>query len=368
MSIFNWFKQHKGTGAIPDPIDDRDIQIVSFQEPVDIPAVYSTDLSMLPIWNQQATGSCVGQAIAKALQYFEYKENNRVIDLSPRFIYGMAKSMDNYPGMGTYPRVGANVARNFGCATTQTIPNNTSLSDIEYRKLGDIKDAVEEAKDFKVASYAYVTRDEESLKQAIYQNGIVTASLGYNYDGWAQQPISSRPVRSYHYVAIHGYDEEYFYFTNSWGNWSDAGIGKFKLEDVTMNSALSFVDVPSKILKEVVKPAKKYKYFAPYEIIGLKPELVEKLDEARGKAGIPFVITSGYRSKAQNSSVGGVNESSHSTGLAVDIRCRNSSERFKILKAFIEVGIDRIGIYNRHIHVDIDSTKPKTVAWMGTSH
>lgn len=106
----------------------------------------------------------------------------------------------------------------------------------------------------------------------------------------------------------------------------------------------------------------KYKYFKDSEILGLKTELVEKLDKARGIAGIPFVINSGYRTMSKNEDVGGVEDSSHIYGEAVDLRARNSNEHFIITKALMEVGFNRISRkYPNHIHVDISKDKPQNV-------
>ena len=51
----------------------------------------------------------------------------------------------------------------------------------------------------------------------------------------------------------------------------------------------------------------------------MNPDFLRKLDKARGIAGIPFRINSGYRTEAHNRKVGGVNDSAHLKGLAVDI-------------------------------------------------
>ncbi|NRA48033.1 MAG: peptidase M15 [Phaeodactylibacter sp.] len=91
--------------------------------------------------------------------------------------------------------------------------------------------------------------------------------------------------------------------------------------------------------------------------------LVELLDEARTIAGVPFVITSGYRTAAQNEAVGGVDTSSHTKGLAVDIAAGSSGTRFKIIQACIAVGFTRIGVGRGFVHVDIDETKSKNVLW-----
>lgn len=107
-----------------------------------------------------------------------------------------------------------------------------------------------------------------------------------------------------------------------------------------------------------------YKYFKDSEITGLSPELVKMLDKAREFAGIPFVITSGLRTVEENMKVGGVENSSHLKGLAVDLRCTNSRERFLIIKALIYIGFVRIEIKKDHIHCDIDISKDLQIIWL----
>ena len=86
-----------------------------------------------------------------------------------------------------------------------------------------------------------------------------------------------------------------------------------------------------------------------------------KLQEARTIADIPFVITSGYRTKQHNKKVGGVLNSAHMVGKAADIACHTSINRFRIVAALLEVKFTRIGIYPTYIHVDDDETKPSEV-------
>lgn len=108
-----------------------------------------------------------------------------------------------------------------------------------------------------------------------------------------------------------------------------------------------------------------YKYFKDSEIVGLKPELVQLLDKARGIAGVPFKITSGYRDPAHNLEVGGVKDSAHETGLAVDILVKDSVSGGKILLALAQVGFKRFGFYqDGHIHCDIDNSKPNPCYWV----
>ena len=91
---------------------------------------------------------------------------------------------------------------------------------------------------------------------------------------------------------------------------------------------------------------------------------LRRLDTARGIAGIPFKINSGYRTSAHNTLVGGRVGSSHKKGLAVDIGYTGSRERYIILKALMEVGITRYGIAKTFIHCDVDNNKDQDVIWL----
>lgn len=101
-------------------------------------------------------------------------------------------------------------------------------------------------------------------------------------------------------------------------------------------------------------------YFQDREFV--RPEIMNReflalLDLARHKAGIPFVITSSYRTDSV----------SHENGFAVDIACASARARFKIVQALVTTGFNRIGVYDKHIHVDIDPSLDRAVIWLGKS-
>jgi len=95
----------------------------------------------------------------------------------------------------------------------------------------------------------------------------------------------------------------------------------------------------------------------------MKMDFLLKLDKARDIAGIPFKITSGWRSEETNKRVGGVSNSSHPKGLASDISCNDSNTRQKIVNALIMAGFTRIGIAKTFIHCDTDNDKPNAI-WL----
>lgn len=95
---------------------------------------------------------------------------------------------------------------------------------------------------------------------------------------------------------------------------------------------------------------------------------LQMLDSARDKAGIPFKITSGYRTAEYNQSLKDRGykaspNSSHLKGLAVDVSATDSATKYKIIEAAISVGINRIGIASTFVHLDIDRDKPANVIW-----
>ena len=105
--------------------------------------------------------------------------------------------------------------------------------------------------------------------------------------------------------------------------------------------------------------------------VNMDRDFLTKLDLAREYAGIPFKITSGYRTKEHNEELRKKGykasaNSSHLVGKAADIAVESGSERYIILNALIKAGFKRIGIAKTFIHADTDSidqggNKPNSV-------
>lgn len=98
---------------------------------------------------------------------------------------------------------------------------------------------------------------------------------------------------------------------------------------------------------------------------------LQMIDDARGIAGVPFRITSGFRTPEHNSKVGGVlpdaskgiKGSSHMYGYAADISCKTGADRELILNALIRSGFRRIGVGSTFLHCDNDPDKYPSI-WL----
>lgn len=104
--------------------------------------------------------------------------------------------------------------------------------------------------------------------------------------------------------------------------------------------------------------------FTESEVADLKDKLLIYLQVIRFMADVPIHITSGLRMG---------DSLSHGTGWAVDIsdnrsgRKLDSQWRHKILKAAYAVGFERVGIYDKHLHIDLDLKRDQSVSWWAES-
>jgi uncharacterized protein YcbK (DUF882 family) len=76
-----------------------------------------------------------------------------------------------------------------------------------------------------------------------------------------------------------------------------------------------------------------------------------RLRLAREIAGVPFVVTSGYRCERHNKEVGSSSRN-HVEGKAADISAIDGPTRGKILKGLYKAGFERVGIARTFIHCD----------------
>lgn len=116
-----------------------------------------------------------------------------------------------------------------------------------------------------------------------------------------------------------------------------------------------------------------YKYFTDDEFKRASPScslsdmdetFMSKLDLARDIAGVPFIVSSAYRSVAYEKKKGRSGSSRHTLGIAMDIRCYDNAVRFRIVNALLSVGFRRIGIASSFIHVDDGYPTSSPLIWL----
>lgn len=105
--------------------------------------------------------------------------------------------------------------------------------------------------------------------------------------------------------------------------------------------------------------------FPPCQLEQMNPFFLERLDYARLQAGTPFVLNSAYRTEDWEKQHNRPGTSSHTKGLAVDIRVVDGNPylRSVIVRSLVLSGFNRIGIAKNYIHVDADTDKPAAI-WL----
>lgn len=83
----------------------------------------------------------------------------------------------------------------------------------------------------------------------------------------------------------------------------------------------------------------------------MQPGFLELLDECRERAGVPFKITSSYRTPEKNRMVGGSPTSMHLKGRAVDIACTTGRMRARVMQVALGLGLS-VGVMQRALHLD----------------
>ena len=92
--------------------------------------------------------------------------------------------------------------------------------------------------------------------------------------------------------------------------------------------------------------------------------LIQQLLEIEQIADMQLTLTSGARCEKYNAKVKGARNSAHLRGLAADIFCASSKDRWTIITAANAVGINRIGIGDTFIHLDIDPSLTPQRTWI----
>jgi len=241
-------------GLIPSPPDSRDYVLKAMVKPLRIPTpdeCYQWLQWATPV-KYQADSDCAaftGNAVA---ELYNTKEFEKPIDLSEQFLYGEAKKIDGIPEeKGTYLRAILSVLKNTGVCEEFYLPYEG-----RYPPQGKMYEGgYENAQIYKILSYATVSTDKNSMKQAIFQTGPVLAGIMVweSFEKTGEDGIVTMPIGKQlggHAIAIVGYDSIGFIAKNSWSPyWGKDGYCTIPYDIwdiINLKEAWSIVDIVGK--------------------------------------------------------------------------------------------------------------------------
>ena len=236
-------QQTVATGALISPHDYRDgyaaaavAEQISAQ--INLPASYKTILAS-PMM-QALEPACVSHSVVDNLKLYWFRKTGKWIDFSPRFLDILAKRFDGQDRAtgGTYPRLVFKLAVLYGCATTATLPNDTSLPILNYRDDSKLTPEVfAEASQYKIPGYVSVPLDFQGTRQSIYLYGAISTLFQVGDElwtpSWADKDID--PLRipkiiiSGHQMSPFGWEDDvYNDLQNEWSDkWANKGQDRY---------------------------------------------------------------------------------------------------------------------------------------------
>jgi len=235
-------------GCIKDKFDERDYLMRPYLPVVKLPKKVDYTKEMSPVRDQGEEGVCVGFAIATGMkEYQEFLDYEKLVELSPRFIYTEAKKIDGAPGLeGTTIRAAMQVLKKKGVCQEKFWPYKP------YQEDRPKEGAAVNAKKFCIKTYVRILNLDE-LRLSLATKG--PAVLGIQvFKGMLKTntgivPLPKKGERSLggHAICAVGYDEEkeLVKFKNSWGKWGEKGYGylSFAYIERYMMDAWSSVDI-----------------------------------------------------------------------------------------------------------------------------
>lgn len=197
MNIKTFFRGSKGTGANIDTrsksekVKDYEFkEIVASANPVNWVEKPQSEWRKFPIFNQDGSGSCVAQTLAKLLGVLYWLKNNTYVHFSATHIY---QRRPNKPQSGMGGVDAFNIARTG--VTLEDLTPSQSMTDAQMDAvtIADYKQKVGEI--FKIGNFIVLpVKDIEAIASVIQTTGkAVMIWFYFKIDEWTSQPAVKYP-------------------------------------------------------------------------------------------------------------------------------------------------------------------------------
>ncbi len=237
--------QFHGLGSLDDEpgLDPSDAPAAAPGRSV-LPTLVNLIDLMPPVRDQKERGTCVAHACAAVREYLLGPDASAAANLSEQYLYWACKEKDNWPGEGTWIKVGMEVLQAQGiCPEPVWSYNPKKVADNEGQGPAPA-DAQEAAAAYKIAKGELLqARWVDSMKQTLAAGKPVAFAVPvYRYwltepaksTGDVRMPLSNEQTIGGHAMAMVGYQDDpsvpgggYFMIRNSWGEtWAkDSALG-----------------------------------------------------------------------------------------------------------------------------------------------
>ena len=236
-------------GCIKDKFDDRDYLMRAYLPVIKLPKKIDYTPKLSPVRDQGDEGTCVSFACAAGMkEYQELLDYEKLIELSPRFVYSECKKIDGMPQEeGTTIRAAMQILESKGVCQEKFWPY------APHQKDKPKEGAAVNAKKFCVMTYARILNLNE-LRLSLASKGPcvigveVFEGMMKTKTGIVPMPKKNETALGGHAICPVGYDDKkkVVKFKNSWSDkWGQKGYGFLPYDYVEryMMDAWSSVDI-----------------------------------------------------------------------------------------------------------------------------
>ena len=236
-------------GCIKDKFDDRVYLMRAYLPVIKLPKKIDYTPKLSPARDQGDEGTCVSFATACGMkEYQELLDYEKLVELSPRFVYNESKKIDGMPDEeGTTIRAAMQVLESKGVCQEKFWPY------LPHQKTKAQEGAISNAKKFRIITYARILNLNE-LRLSLATKGPsvigveVFEGMMETKTGLVPLPKKNETALGGHAICLVGYDDKKknIKFKNSWSDkWGQKGYGflPYAYVERYMMDAWSSVDI-----------------------------------------------------------------------------------------------------------------------------